>query len=339
MEKGILYIQENKEFAGRFQKRFAERGIELLTAASASDALTILSGQAIVLLLIDYNMTDMPLGELVERCRPYPDLVFAVCIEEDDPLLLTTLVNRYRFKKLFPAPWDIDEIIDEIEDAVKHARILAEQKEQKRLFDQEKAEFEKTLDSLTGSLKKQQYSYYKLSEVTQILLTQLKGMHAFDSADFEEQYRIIEDIFTTMLKMRTTGTANIDGFEAMLLHDMERIEKEYPGFHAEEIHSCLTGRMRKGKVVNIRFVLWLLAKYGAVTVEKCRMSVTSKLLNPGCAAFEITLKGVVKKPLQDLPKLLIKELLDELSIRWKLEEREDALVYRIEFKTASAGEH
>jgi len=339
MEKGILYIQENTEFAERFQKRFAERGIELLTAASASEALTILRGQEIALLLIDYNMSDMQLGELVERCGPYPDLVFAVCIEEEDPLLLTTLVNRYRVKKLFPAPWDIDEIIDEIEDAVMYAGSLAEQKKQAHLFNQEKAEFEKTLDSLTGSLKKQQYSYYKLNEVTQILLMQLKGMQAPESADFEEQYRIIEDIFTTMLKMRTTGTANINGFEALLLHDMEKIKKEYPGFHTEELHSCLAGPMRKGKVVNIRFVLWLLAKYGAVTVEECGMSVISKPLRPGRAAFEITLKGAMKKPLSDLLERLVKELLDELSVRWELEERENALVYRIEFKTASAGEH
>ncbi len=339
MEKKILYIQENKELAERFQKRFEERGRQLLTAGSASGALAILSEQEIALLLIDYNLPDMKFDELIGCCSPYPDMVFAVCIDADDPLLAATLVNRHRVRKLFLVPWDIDEIFDEIEDALMRANLLMEREKQERLLHKEKAEFEKILDGLIDALKKQQYSYYKLNAISQILLTQLKEMHSSNLPDFEEQYGIIEDIFTTMLKMRTTGTTTIDGFEALVRHDMEKIEKEHPGFYLEEVNSCLAGRMRKVKVVNIRFVIWLLAKYGAAVMEECRISVTSRLITPRQALFEITLKGIVKKRFPDLAQQLVDEMLDALSVHWKSEKQDDALLYRIEFKTASAGEN
>lgn len=339
MEKGILYIQENKELARRFQERFAERGIDLLTAASASEALMVLGRQKILLLLVEYPMPDIRFEEFAERCGTYPDLVFAVCVEKDDPLIITTLVNQYKVKKLFLAPWDIDKIVDEIGDAFEHIRILEEQKEQWLLINKEKSEFEKTLNSLTDSLKKQQYSYYKLNGITQILLTQLREVRSSKKADSEEQYKIIEDIFTTMLKMRTTGSASIDSYESMLLHDLEQIEREYPTFHMVSLKCRLEGKMQKGKVADLRFVLWLLAKYGAVMLDECQMSVNSQMLNPGYAAFEIALGYTAKKKFSNLPKHLVNDLLDEYSVRWEHKELKNALVYQVEFETVSAGEH
>ncbi len=339
MEKGILYIQGNKELAEHFQKRFAERGRQLLTADSASRALAMLGEQEIALLLIDYNLPDMRLDEFMVCCSPYPDMVFAVCMDEEDPLLAEMLVNQHRIRKLFFAPWDMDEIADEIEDALVRADLLIGQEQQERLFQSERAEFEKTLDGLTDILKKQQYSYYKWNVISQILLTQLKEMYASDLPDFEKQCGIIEDIFTTMLKMRTTGTTTIDGFEALVRQDMEKIEKEHPGFYMEKINSCLPGRMRKVKVINIRFIIWLLAKYGVVTMEECGISVTSRLIDSRKALFEITLKGRLKKRFPDLLQRLVNEILDALSVHWKLERQENALLYRVEFKTASSGEN
>ncbi|MFT3984483.1 MAG: hypothetical protein QM697_11295 [Lachnospiraceae bacterium] len=339
MEKGILYIQENKEFAERFRKRFAERGIQLFTAASAAEALDILRGQEMAVLLISCKIPGMRLDEFLDHCTRYPEMVVAVCLEEEDPLLVTMLVNRYQVRKLFPAPWDIDEIIEEIDAVLMYMKSAAEQKKQEYLFNKEKAEFEKILGSLTDALKKQQYSYYKLNTITQILLTQLKGMCVPDSPCFEEQYGMIEDIFTTMLKMRTTGTTNSNGFESLILHDMEEIKREYPDFYTEGINSCLSGCIRKAKVVNIRFALWLLAKCGAVVMGKCGILISSELLGSQRAVFEITLKGIVNHSLPDLSEQLVRELLDVLSVRWELENREHTLLYRIEFKTASVGEN
>ncbi|HOO28036.1 MAG TPA: hypothetical protein PLU43_06190, partial [Lachnospiraceae bacterium] len=109
MEKNILYIQSNEDVAESFREKFAERGIELIVAASASEAFQVMREREITLLLIDINIPDMRLRNLVEVCtRDFPGVILNVCVDVLSPLLITKLVNRHRIHKIFVAPWNVD---------------------------------------------------------------------------------------------------------------------------------------------------------------------------------------------------------------------------------------
>ena len=127
MAKNIVYIQANEKIAQSFQETFKERNIELLVAASATEALEIMRQQDIGLLLVDINIPDMRLSQLVEICsRDFPTVIMNVCVDVMNSLLITKLVNRHSIYKIFVAPWDVREMIDEIEESLDEAAISRE---------------------------------------------------------------------------------------------------------------------------------------------------------------------------------------------------------------------
>lgn len=329
MNKNILYIQSNSEIAASFSEKFAEREIEFLVAPTAAAALQIMEEREIALLLIDINIPDMRLRELVEVCtKNFPGVILNVCIDIVTPLLVTKLVNRHHIHKVFMAPWDVNEMIDEIEESVECAQIEMDQKLQENMIYTEKEEFQRTLDSLTSALKKQRYSYSKLNTITQILLAQLKSL-----GDDSDLPAFVNSIFQTMLKMQTTGVTDIDGFEALVRLDLDKITKEAPGFRAGEISSCLIGSIPKVKAANIRFCLWLLAQYFAAVMDKCTMTVSSSFITATKAEFTVQAEGTVAVKLPEPVEQLIQELLRTFSVETGQEKQENGILYRLQFLT------
>lgn len=336
MNKNILYIQSNSEIAASFSEKFAERGIEFLVAPTAAAALQIMEEREIALLLIDINIPDMRLRELVELCtKNFPGVILNVCIDVVTPLLVTKLVNRHHIHKIFMAPWNVDEMMDEIEESIECAQIEMDQKLQENMIYTEKEEFKRTLDSLTAALKKQRYSYNKLNTITQILLAQLKTLGEDSDADvFSGKCSFVSSIFQTMLKMQTTGVTDIDGFEMLVRSDMDKITKEKPDFQAGEISSCLIGTIPKVKAANIRFCLWLLAQYFAAVTDKCRMTVSSSFITATKAEFDVMAEGTVTGKLSEPVEQLIQELLKAFAVEIEQEQQENGILYQMQFLTA-----
>ena len=116
MANKILYIQQNENIANEFRGRFSEADFELIVAKSGEEALSLLEDDKdVLLLLVDINIPDMRLRSLVERVKKVaPQILLNVCIDVVDSLLITKLANRYDIHKIYVAPWDIDEIVDEV---------------------------------------------------------------------------------------------------------------------------------------------------------------------------------------------------------------------------------
>lgn len=289
MARNIVYIQANDKIAESFKTTFAERQIDLMVVKSAAEAIKVMKSMEVDVLLVDINIPDMRLSKLVEICtKEFPGVVLNVCVDVMNSLLVTKLVNRHAIRKIFVAPWDVKEMVEEIEESLDAAQIAREQKIYENKILKENEHFEETLSSLTKALKKQQYSYNTIKSFTDVILADLPLLNdKIGSAELER----IKFIFDTYLRMQTTDSIDIDRFEDLLRSDMDKISKTYPGFSCSEIISCLIGGVPKSKAANIRFVIWLVAICAAVTMNECEYIIDSQFSSVTKASFFLTVKG------------------------------------------------
>lgn len=332
MARNVVYIQANDKIAESFKTTFAERKIDLKVVKSANEAIEVMKSMDVDVLLVDINIPDMRLSRLVEICtRDFPVVILNVCVDVMNSLLVTKLVNRHAIRKIFVAPWDVKEMVEEIEESLDAAKIARDQKLYENRIIKENEHFEETLESLTKSLKKQQYSYNVIKTLTD---TMLNDMSLLDDSLNPAGLNRVKMIFDTYLKMQTTDSIDIDLFESLIKSDMNRINKSYPGFACSDVISCLIGDVPKTKAANIRFVVWLAALCFANTMSKCEYFVESQLLNTTRAAFILTGRGTITKQDELLGKYKTL-LLSHLSDAFTVSNEKESTVIELEFSISA----
>ena len=305
MAKNIVYIQANEKIAQSFQETFQERGIELIVAPSAEEALKIMAEQDIGLLLVDINIPDMRLSKLVEICtREFPTVIMNVCVDVMNSLLVTKLVNRHAIHKIFVAPWDVREMIDEIEESLDASAISRDRILQERAARTKNEEFQLTLHSLTDALKKQQYSYGTIRAFTDLffqyaltLASPAEGDATGQTADgaggsgdptvaeSEENRKLLamlKQIFDMYLRMQTTEALDAANLSQTIRSDMEKLSQNAPGLSAGTIECTLPEGLSKTTIANIRFAIWMityqaLQEHAGVTVSVSTVSPADPL--------------------------------------------------------------
>ena len=339
MAGNIVYIQANDTIADSFRKTFSERNIELIIAKSAAEAIEKMKSLEVDVLLVDINIPDMRLSKLVEICtRDFPGVILNVCVDVMNSLLVTKLVNRHAIRKIFVAPWDVNEMVEEIEESLDAARIAREEKIYENRVKRENEQFEETLSSLTRSLKRQQYSYNTIKKITDVILSDLVLLNK--DLNRTEQDKI-KFVFDTYLRMQTVDAIDIDAFENLLRTDMDKMEKSYPGFSCTEIISCLIGGVPKACAANIRFFIWLIAMYNARIRNNCEYLIDSQFMSVTKAVFILTAKGKITRSEDMLDKyvaLLMNKLCESVSITNETATGEDTMVYNLEFTTVAESE-
>ena len=335
MARNVVYIQANDKIAESFKITFAERKIDLKVVKSAMEAIRVMESVEVDVLLVDINIPDMRLSQLVEICtRDFPGVIMNVCVDVMNSLLVTKLVNRHSIRKIFVAPWDVKEMVEEIEESLDAAQIARDQKLYENKIIKENEHFEETLKSLTESLKKQQYSYSVIKSFTDAVINDMPLLN--DSVNRAGLNRV-KMIFDTYLKMQTTDSIDIDMFENLVKADMDKISASYPGFSCTEVISCLIGSVPKTKAANIRFAIWLVALCMANTMDKCEYSVDSQLLNTQRASFKLSAVGTVNRKDELLSKYQ-SILLNHLSDMVFVSEEKESTVTEIEFSISADSE-
>lgn len=290
MANKILYIQQNKNLADEFQSRFEGTDLILMVASSGEEAINILKDEKdVLLLLVDINIPDMRLNKLVERVRKVsPEILLNVCIDVLDPLLVTKLANRYGIHKIYVAPWNIDEIADQVTDSIEVALIDREINIKEQKLEEDKKEIENSIEELKESLRKQKNSYNKLLDIytcfTEGLSSEFTGKEGY-----EARGKFAEDVFLTNLKMQTTGSFDIDSFEDLIKEDLNELKKKNPGIKVLDIISCLFGGINKASAMNIRFAIWIICRYYAEFYKDFTYEVASHFLTTSLAEFRCSI--------------------------------------------------
>ncbi len=285
----ILYVQQNTSVAERFREYLNESEHEFLVAYSGEEATEILSTEKIVLLLIDINIPDMRLRQLVEKTKSIsPETILNVCVDVVDPILITKLANRYGIHKIYVAPWDIENIILEMEDSIEMAYIDSDINTEEHKIVNDKADLETTIGSLMKTLKKQQYSHKKLSIIYRAFMKAVR--EKYEGSVEKEKFLFVDDVYKRMLKNQTTGSFDIGRFEDDIKNDLLELKsKVCQGMKIGKVISCLFGGITKTSAENIRFGTWLIAR---ACIEICKdfdYSVTSHFITTEVAQFDFTI--------------------------------------------------
>src|SRR5574344_403786 len=233
----IVYLQTNEKIAASFQEEFLKQEIEMLIVKSGEEALEIISKEKVLLLLLDINIPDMRFRKLVDRIRAIsPQIIINVCVDVVDPLMITKLSNRHRVHKIYVAPWDVNEIIEEVKESIEIAIINEQINIREEQISSETNELKNTVESLKNTLKKQQSSYSKFIKLTDCFV---KALAERDEEPDKEKLEFIKDIYVTILKMQTTGSFDIDKFEDNIRKDIEELKVIADGISTSVIESCL----------------------------------------------------------------------------------------------------
>lgn len=284
----IVYLQTNEKIAESFREEFLKQDIEMLIVKSGEEALEIISKEKVLLLLLDINIPDMRFRKLVDRIRAIsPQIIINVCVDVLDPLMITKLANRHHVHKIYVAPWDVNEIIDEVKESIEIAIINEQINVREEQINSETNELKNTVESLKNTLKKQQKSYSKFLKLTDCFI------NAIEESEEElnkEKLVFIKDIYTTILKMQTTGSFDIDEFEDNIRKDLKELKALAKGISTSVIESCLFAGQSRVYAQNIRFTIYMLARLYAQFYNDFSINVSSHFITTKEAEFVIEIE-------------------------------------------------
>lgn len=284
----IVYLQTNEKIAESFREEFLKQEIEMLIVKSGEEALEIISKEKVLLLLLDINIPDMRFRKLVDKIRAIsPQIIINVCVDVLDPLMITKLANRHHVHKIYVAPWDVNEIIDEVKESIEIAIINEQINVREEQINSETNELKNTVESLKNTLKKQQKSYSKFLKLTDCFI------NAIEESEEElnkEKLAFIKDIYTTILKMQTTGSFDIDEFEDNIRKDLKELKALAKGISTSVIESCLFAGQSRVYAQNIRFTIYMLARLYAQFYSDFSINVSSHFITTKEAEFVIEIE-------------------------------------------------
>ncbi len=126
----VLFVDDEVDFLETLNKRMTRRGVEVHTAMSGEEALDLLQGTAVDVVVMDVKMPGMGGIEALRRIKAaHPTLEVIMLTGHADMEVAVQGMQCGAFGYLMK-PADINELLYKIEDACKK-RLLAQQKAQK----------------------------------------------------------------------------------------------------------------------------------------------------------------------------------------------------------------
>lgn len=323
MVKNIIYVQQNEEIAHSVVDGIAGSGYEVFHCVTAAEALSLMRRQDAPLLMLDINIPDMRLREVVKQCsEEFPATVLAVFTDYPNLELLTKLINRHAIYKIFVAPWDMEEIVEQIEDAMEYAEIRYEQMQRDGALALESKEFDITLNNLKDSLKFQQHSYYKLNTVLNTLLhITMEGLEGEMPIQEKQQlFDFTSRLMEGVIKSQTTVSLSVLNFE-QIIHDELQAMK---GVQVRAIESCLIGDIPRVMMANVKALIWCAVYYAVRNVTSCEIEVKSSYLTNTRIFLEIDVYYPSDMPVlrqQDKMELCYDKILQEMFTAMAVSEK------------------
>lgn len=281
MVKNIVYVEEKKEKADAIIEGIKQSGYEVFHCVNAEEAFTLMRHQDTPLLMLDINIPDMRLRELVRRCnQEFPSTVLAVFIDFPNVELITKLINRHGIYKIFISPWDTQEIIGHIEDAMDYAEILDDLLRKEQIINQEADEFDRSMEHSAKILSEQKYAYPKVMKITETLLSPTASIY---------ENKAVLACMKCLIKAHLTGQITVDTLEEVLKNDL----KEYSNIEIEDVISCLIEEIAHENLAAIRAVVLLSGLYASHLGERTSFMAESRYINDSFIelSFSITIQN------------------------------------------------
>ncbi len=124
----ILFVDDEPDVLDLLRRTFpASEGYEALTAPHGEEALRVLEGRDVDLLVTDQRMPGMTGVELVERARATrPDLCAILLTAYTDPKDIVAAINRGQVYRYLVKPWDKTDLRQTVRGALEHVMLRRE---------------------------------------------------------------------------------------------------------------------------------------------------------------------------------------------------------------------
>lgn len=304
MTNKILYVQNDYNMAAEMKECFNDSDIMLDTKKTGEEALETLKNEDNVLLLLaDQNGLSADICDVFEHADNISAGIplFAI-INNENPLQAISLANKYNVKKIYLGGTETGVIASDLKEYINKLGNEAEaDADENEVPDSDKNEIEKTVRNLAEILKKQQRGFSKLDSIFNIF-SEVMDEDLKDFPDFAGKELFAKEAFMTMLKMQTTGSFDIESFADLVKEDLLDLRRKREGIVIGNIENCLFGGISRSVGENIRFAIWVIAKYYSKFYDEFVISVTSHFLTTTEVEFNVNVVLSDKYKIEDIEK-------------------------------------
>ena len=125
MAEEILFVDDEEYILDIASQIFAERGISILTAKNAAEALDALRNHEIAVLISDNHMPGMRGIDLLSRVKAIsPDTVKILMTGFADLETALEAINKVEVFRFIVKPWENTQLVDLVEDAFERYRLI-----------------------------------------------------------------------------------------------------------------------------------------------------------------------------------------------------------------------
>ncbi len=326
MEKSILYLQANERIANNLKGRFMDEGIEFIHAGSAAEAFELLKEREFYLTLSDGFIPDMRVHEFVKKCAvEYPDMILDVCTDLKDPQYIPMIVNEDCVRKVFLAPWNIDDIVEGVKASIDEAYIHRDL--MRRLYDLENDEktFTETIEKLKQALLKQQYSYNKIAPFFNRVLDAF-----LRRKDMGQTYsNFVKKSCDKMLRLQTTSYFKVSELKDTIHENMCDAVKKNGNVNIGEVRSCLYGEVPRSSMADLTFALWLLALIEGVKCSEATLGVESRYVTSKKCEYKLNVVGIKKADVAVEIQVYVANILGNIVDEYQKYDTNDGWAYEL----------
>lgn len=143
----LLFIDDEANILAALKRLFRPYGYTILTAESGAQALAVLEKEAVDLVISDMRMPQMSGAEVLEQVRiKWPDVVRILLTGYADLGSTIAAINRGEIYRYIAKPWDDNDIVLVVRDALERKRLVAEKQRLEALTQRQNEEL-KTLNA------------------------------------------------------------------------------------------------------------------------------------------------------------------------------------------------
>ncbi len=326
MDKSILYLQANERIANNLKGRFNDEGIEFIHASSAAEVFDLLKEREFYLTLSDGFIPDMRVHEFVKKCaKEYPDMILDVCTDLKDPQYIPMIVNEDCVRKVFLAPWNIDDIVEGVKASIDEAYIHRDLVRRINELKNDEKTFEDTVLNLKNALLKQQYSYNKIAPFFNRVLDAFLRRRDMGST----YSNFVKKSCDKMLRLQTTSYFKVSELKDTITENMSDAVKKNDGVNIGEVKSCLYGEVPRSSMADLTFSLWILALIEGVKCSKATLSVESRYVTSKKCEYKLSVAGTKKADVAVEIQVFVANILGNIIDEYQKYDTPDGWAYEL----------
>ncbi|HEX5364537.1 MAG TPA: HD domain-containing phosphohydrolase [Gallionella sp.] len=206
----LLFIDDEANILAALKRLFRPLGYNILTAESGAEGLALLEKENIDLVISDMRMPNMTGAELLEQARnKWPEVIRILLTGYSDLSSTIAAINRGEIYRYISKPWDDNDIVLIVHDALERKQLLAEKQRLEALTQQQN----EALKTLNASLED------KVQQRTAELRTAMNSLARAHDRLKQDYFSTIQ-VFANLMELRKGTMAGHSRRIARLCHDI-----------------------------------------------------------------------------------------------------------------------